>query len=63
MRKMKFYRKNNRTGVYVSSNQDIIACMGEPGNSIESIDVHEGGLVIGFIRGQGVVLGQLKEEY
>lgn len=63
MRKMKFYRKNSIEGVYVNSKQDIIACMGELGNSIESIDVHEDGLIIGYIRGQGVALGQLKEEY
>ena len=58
---MKFYRKNSTIGVDVCSKQEIIAYMGEIGNSIQSIDVTNNGLVIGYIGGQGVVLGYLKE--
>lgn len=62
MKRRIFYRKNSSTGVYVSSEHDIIACMGELGYRIESIDIHNSGLVIGYIGGQGVTLGQLIEE-
>ena len=62
MKTMKFYRTNSITGVYVNSKQDIIAYFGELGYSFDSIDSLDTGLVIGYIRGQGVTLGQLKEE-
>lgn len=57
-----FYRKNSTTGIYVSSKQDIIACMGGLGYSIDSIDILDNGLVIGYIKGQGVTLGYIKDE-
>ena len=62
MKKMKFIARNSFTGVYVNNEQDIIACLGELGYSIESIDVLDNGLVIGYIGGQGVTLGQVVEE-
>lgn len=61
MRKMFFYRKNSTKGVLVNSKQDILACMGDLGYSIDSIVVHDS-LVIGYIGGQGVTLGHLIEE-
>lgn len=62
MKRSIFYRKNSSAGVYVSSEHDIIACMGEIGHSIESIDILNSGLVIGYIGGQGVTLGRIIEE-
>lgn len=62
MARIKFYHKNSSAGIYVSSKQDIIACMGELGYSIDSIDINNNGLVIGYIKGQGVTLGYLKED-
>ena len=59
---MKFYRKNSTIGVDVNNEQDIIACMGELAYSIQSVDVLERGVVIGYIGGQGVTLGFLKDE-
>lgn len=59
---MKFYRINSTTGFHVSSKMDIIACLGEFASSIESIDILDNGLVIGYIGGQGVTLGQLKND-
>lgn len=59
---MKFYRKNCTKGVEVSNKQDIIACMGELAYSIQSIEIIERGVVIGYIGGQGVTLGFLKDE-
>lgn len=62
MRRMKFVAKNSMSGVYVSSKKDIIACLGELGYSIESIEIYNNGLVIGYIGGQGVTLGQVTDE-
>ena len=62
MKKIKFIAKNSITGVYVSSMQDIKSCLGELGYSIESIDILDNGLVVGYIEGQGVTLGRVVEE-
>lgn len=59
---MKFYRVNSSIGINVNNRQDIIACLGELGYSIESIDVLRNGLVIGYIGEQGITLGYLKDE-
>lgn len=62
MKKVRFYPKNSSTGVSVNNRQDIIACMGELGYNIQSIDILENGLVIGYIEGQGFTLGHIVEE-
>jgi hypothetical protein len=59
---MKFYPKDSAIGFNVSDKKDIIACMGELGSSIQSIDVLENGSVIGYLGGQGVTIGHLKDE-
>lgn len=60
--KMKFYQKRGNVGYPVNSEQDIIDYMGELGYSINSIDILENGLVIGYIGGQGVTVGYLRED-
>lgn len=62
MKKVRFYPKNSSTGMIVNNRQDIIACMGELGYNIQSIDILENGLVIGYIGGQGFTLGHIVEE-
>lgn len=62
MKKMYFYPKDGRDGVLVNSLQDIRNYMGELGYNIGEIDIQSNGLVIGYMRGQGVTLGQLKED-
>ena len=60
--KMKFYQKRGNVGYPVNSEQDIIDYMGELGYSINSIDILENGLVIGYIGEQGITLGHLRDD-
>lgn len=62
MKQKLFEPKDGRNAIIVSSIEEILEYMGELGYSIQSIDVNENGLVIGYIGGQGIVLGQLKDE-
>ena len=61
MSKMKFYPTNSNDCVDVNSSQDIKEYMGEIGESLNSIEVLEGGLVIGHIAEQGITLGRVKK--
>lgn len=56
---MKYYPTNSTIGYDVSSKQDIIACLGDLGESLTSVEILNNGLVVGFIAEQGVTLGRV----